>query len=90
MTKKEKWEIERDQEKALKREAINSLTKDQLITIQNTHKIISDVLLNIKEIDDLYLSDVKNLETCFWKLKNDFLLEDNNGQSKTNDDGSRS
>ena len=55
MTKKEKWEIERDQEKALKREAINSLTKDQLITIQNTHKTISDVLLNIKEIDDLYL-----------------------------------
>ena len=79
MTKKEKWEIERDQEKALKREAINSLTKDQLITIQNTHKIISDVLLNIKEIDDLYLSDVKNLETCFWKLKDDFLLEDDNG-----------
>tara|TARA_R100000734_G_C3269687_1_gene65975 strand:- start:55 stop:294 length:240 start_codon:yes stop_codon:yes gene_type:complete len=79
MTKKEKWEIQRDQENALKKEAISSLTKDQLITIQNTHKTISEVLLNIKEIDDLYLSDVKNLETCFWKLKNDFLLEDNNG-----------
>ena len=79
MPNKEKWEIERDKENALKREAIKSLTKDQLITIQNTYKTINEVLLNIKEIDDLYLSDVKNLETCFWKLKNDFLLEDNNG-----------
>ena len=79
MAKKEKWEIERDKENALKREAIKSLTKDQLITIQNTYKTINEVLLNIKEIDDLYLSDIKNLDTCFWKLKNDFLLESNHG-----------
>tara|TARA_B100001939_G_C16706614_1_gene515134 strand:+ start:344 stop:583 length:240 start_codon:yes stop_codon:yes gene_type:complete len=79
MPNKEKWEIERDKENALKREAIKSLTKDQLITIQNTYKIINEVLLNIKEIDDLYLSDIKNLDTCFWKLKNEFLLESNYG-----------
>lgn len=79
MPNKEKWEIERDKENALKREAIKSLTKDQLITIQNTYKTINEVLLNIKEIDDLYLSDIKNLDTCFWKLKNDFLLESNHG-----------
>jgi len=79
MSKKEKWEIERDKQIALKKASMKSLTQDQLITIQNTHKIIGEVLQNIKEMDDLYLSDIRNLETSFWKLKNEFLLEDNDG-----------
>ena len=79
MAKKEKWEIERDKQIALKKASMKSLTQDQLITIQNTHKIIGEVLQNIKEMDDLYLSDIRNLETSFWKLKNEFLLEDNDG-----------
>ena len=78
----------KDKENALKKasiamqkkmRAMKSLTQDQLITIQNTHKIIGEVLQNIKEIDDLYLSDIRNLETSFWKLKHEFLLEDNDG-----------
>ena len=53
MSKKEKWEIERDKQIALKKASMKSLTYNQLITIQNTHKIIGEVLQNIKEMDDL-------------------------------------
>ena len=79
MSKKEKWEIERDKQIALKKASMKSLTYKQLKTIQKTHAIIGEVLQNIKEMDDLYLSDIRNLETSFWKLKHEFLLENNDG-----------
>ena len=77
MAKKEKWEIERDKENKLKADAMKSLTKDQLDAINLAHKAIEDALLNIREIEDLYLSDVKNLDIAFWRLRNQFNLGDN-------------
>ena len=77
MAKKEKWEIERDKENKLKADAMNSLTKDQLDAINLAHKAIEDALLNIREIEDLYLSDIKNLDIAFWRLRNQFNLGDN-------------
>ena len=77
MAKKEKWEIERDKENKLKADAMKSLTKDQLDAINLAHKAIQDALLNIREIEDLYLSDIKNLDIAFWRLRNQFNLGDN-------------
>ena len=77
MAKKEKWEIERDKENKLKADAMKSLTKDQLNAINLAHKAIEDALLNIREIEDLYLSDIKNLDIAFWRLRNQFNLGDN-------------
>lgn len=77
MAKKEKWEIERDKENKLKADAMKSLTKDQLDAINLAHKAIEDALLNIREIEDLYLSDIKNLDIAFWRLRNQFNLGDN-------------
>ena len=76
MAKKEKWEIERDKENKLKADAMKSLTKDQLDAINLAHKAIEDALLNIREIEDLYLSDIKNLDIAFWRLRNQFNLGD--------------
>jgi hypothetical protein len=77
MAKKEKWEIERDKQNKLKADAMKSLTKDQLDAINLAHKAIEDALLNIREIEDLYLSDIKNLDIAFWRLRNQFNLGDN-------------
>ena len=77
MAKKEKWEIERDKENKLKADAMKSLTKDQLDAINHSHKAIGDALMNIKEIEDLYLTDIRNLEGAFWRLKHQFNLGDN-------------
>ena len=77
MVKKEKWEIERDKENKLKADAMKSLTKDQLDAINLAYKAIEDALLNIREIEDLYLSDIKNLDIAFWRLRNQFNLGDN-------------
>mgnify|MGYP000569057124 CR=1 FL=1 len=79
MGRKSKWELERDKEEALKKKAIKSLTEDQLKAINKAYESIKDALCNAREIEDLYLSDIRNLDTAMWKLKHQFNLEDDNG-----------
>jgi hypothetical protein len=79
MGRKSKWELERDKQDALRKKAKKSLTQDQLVAIEKTYKALDGVLLNIREIEDIYLSDIRKLDDCLWKLKHEFKLEDNNG-----------
>ena len=74
MAKKEKWEIERDKENKLKADAMKSLTPQQLQTLEKVHITLDTVLHNIREIDDIYLTDIKELDICMWQLKNEFNL----------------
>ena len=75
MTNKTKWEIERDKQDRLKVKSMKSLTVDQLNAIKETHKTISNCLMMIRDCNDLYMSDIAKLEDSFWKLKHQFLLE---------------
>ena len=75
MTKKTKWEIERDKENTLKSKAMKSLTTDQLKAIKETHNVLVSVTQMIAECSDLYLSDIRELENAMWKLKHQFVLE---------------
>ena len=75
MTKKDKWEIERDKQDALKTKAMKSLTVDQLNAIKETHNVLVSVTQMIAECSDLYLSDIRELENAMWKLKHQFVLE---------------
>ena len=79
MGRKSKWELERDKQDALRKKAKKNLTQDQLVAIEKTYKALDGVLLNIREIEDIYLSDIRKLDNCLWKLKHEFKLEDNNG-----------
>lgn len=79
MGRKAKWELERDKEEALKKKALKSLTEDQLKAINKAYESIKDALCNAREIEDIYLSDIKNLDIAMWKLKHEFNLEENNG-----------
>ena len=74
MTKKTEWEIDRDKADALKAKAIKSLSEDQLKAINRTYKAIEDASHNIREMEDLYLSDIRNLDNAFWTLKHQFNL----------------
>jgi len=79
MGRKSKWELERDKEEALRKKALKSLTEDQLKAINKAYESIKDALCNAREIEDLYLSDIRSLDMAMWKLKHEFNLEDNNG-----------
>jgi len=75
MTKKDKWEIERDKQNAIRKKAMKSLTPQQLQTLQKVHITLDTVLHNIREIDDIYLTDIKEMDQIMWQLKHQFLLE---------------
>ena len=74
MPKKNEWEIERDKADAIRSKAMKGLTEDQLKAINRTYKAIDDALHNIREMEDLYLSDIRNLDNAFWVLKYQFNL----------------
>ena len=74
MAKKTEWEIERDKQVALRAKAMKSLTPEQLQTLEKVHITLDTVLHNIREIDDIYLTDIKELDNCMWQLKNEFNL----------------
>ena len=76
MGRKAKWELERDKQDALRKKATKSLTEDQLQALNKTYKAIDHALHNIREMEDLYLSDIRNLDNAFWKLKYQFNLGD--------------
>ena len=76
MSKKEKWEIERDRQELLRKKAMKSLTKEQIDAINFTHETLSSALDMIAECNDMYLSDIHKLNDAFWKLRNEFNLGD--------------
>jgi hypothetical protein len=76
MTKKNEWEIERDMADTLRENAVKSLTSDQINAINKTYKTLETVLDNIKVMEDICLSDIRNLNNAFWKLKHGFNLGD--------------
>ena len=74
MGRKSKWELDQDKADALREKSMKGLTEDQLKAINRTYKAIDHALHNIREMEDLYLSDIKNLDNAFWKLKYQFNL----------------
>jgi len=80
MTKKKtEWEIQQAKIDADRKKAMKSLTEDQLKAINKAYKSIKDALCNARELEDIYLSDIRNLDIAMWKLRSEFNLEDNNG-----------
>ena len=49
-----------------------------VIQVRNleTHQTLADCLMMIRDCNDLYLSDTRKLDNVFWKLKNEFNLEE--------------
>ena len=76
MTTKNEYEIERDKADALRQKAMKSLTADQIKALNKTYKTLETVLDNIKVMEDICLSDIRNLNNAFWKLKHGFNLGD--------------
>ena len=71
----EKKEAERERQTKKNNIGMSKLTEKQLKSIKKTYETLSNVLCMLGECKDLYLSDLRDLENCFWQLKNNFNLE---------------
>ena len=76
MTKKNEYQIERERQKAVNKKAIASLTSEQMQAIKQTHKALDDALTMLRDCQDLYLSDINNMNEAFYTLQHQFNLEE--------------
>ena len=74
MGRKSKWELEQDKIIATRKKAMKALTENQLKAVQKTFRTLENVLVNIREVEDIYLSDIREMDNCLWKLNNEFNL----------------
>ena len=54
---------------------IDNLTDEQMKAIKETERNLSSALQMLFECQDLYLSDIRNLEQSMWDLRRPFDLD---------------
>ena len=67
-TKYELLEIERQK-------GIKGMSDEQIKTVKETEKHLSSALQMLFECQDLYLTDIRNLEQSMWDLRRSFRLD---------------
>lgn len=72
--KKEQWEIERDKEIAEKQKAMGAMTVGQLQAVHGAYEALNTALTSIRDINDLMLSDIKDLDEACYKLFDEFNM----------------
>ena len=74
--KKEKqdWEIDRDKEIAEKQKAMGAMTVGQLQAVHDAYEAINTAMISIRDINDLMLSDIKDLDEACYKLFDEFNM----------------
>ena len=70
------WQAERDHENALRLEAMKSLTPNQRKVLKETYETLEHCVMMLHECHDLYMSDVGKLESAFYGLKHQFVLNE--------------
>ena len=58
-----------------RQKGIDGMSKEQLKTVKETEKHLSSALQMLFECQDLYLSDIRNLEQSMWDLRRSFKLD---------------
>lgn len=80
MTNYNDYQKEIDKQNKINQLAMSKLTKAQLKAIRETYKALSLSLDNIRDLQDLNLSDIHRLNDCFWSLHHNFNLGDKDAE----------
>tara|TARA_B100000927_G_C16469288_1_gene470908 strand:+ start:2769 stop:3011 length:243 start_codon:yes stop_codon:yes gene_type:complete len=72
--KKEDWEIKRDKEIAEKQKAMGAMTVGQLQAVHDAYNAINTAMISIRDLSDLMLSDIKDLDEACYKLFDEFNM----------------
>ena len=78
MTKKTEWQIKEEQLNTIRKKGIKTMTKQQMKAIEKAHNVLTDVLTNINQMEDIFLSDIREMNDAMWNLKNEFQLNNVN------------
>ena len=70
-----KYEREQKEREAKRKKGMKSLTAAQEKVIRRSHNNLRKFVNDIEEMNDLYLSDIRELTKSFYDLGNEFLLD---------------
>ena len=58
-----------------RKKGIDGMSEEQIQTVKETERHLSSALQMLFECQDLYLSDIRNLEQSMWDLRRSFNLD---------------
>ena len=70
-----KYDREQKERKTKRQKGMKSLTATQLKLLKRSHNNLRKLINDIEEMNDLYLSDIRELNSCFYDIGNEFLLD---------------
>ena len=70
-----KYDRIRKEKEAKRKRGMKSLTKAQLKVLKVSHNNLRKIINDLDEMNDLYMSDIKKLNMCFYDIGNEFLLD---------------
>lgn len=76
MTKKPEWQVVRDKRIAAQAKAMEQLTDQQKEAIDKAYEALRSVTVTVSDIQDIYLSDIRKVETALWSMYHAFNKED--------------
>ena len=69
----EEWEQYRKDRHQANLDAFNALQDDQQAAIRQTFKALEAAQNTLSECQDLWLSDIKELDRAFWQMRYNFM-----------------
>ena len=73
MTDEINWEQKRKERNQANLDAFNALQDDQQAAIKQAYKALEAAQNTLSECQDLWLSDIKELDRAFWQMRHNFL-----------------
>jgi hypothetical protein len=70
------WDEQREQERGERQGRLDQLSKEQREAVREAYNAISGAMMSLHECQDLWMSDVKNLDNCMWQLGRQFNLQE--------------
>jgi len=74
--KKTEWQLENEKREKERTEGMKGLTEDQMQAIKRVHRTLKNALHNIREMDDIYLSEIRDMDEAMWKVEHQFNLHE--------------
>jgi len=75
MTKKTDWELKQEKIKTNRKKGVKALSSEQREAIRLAHQSLVTVLGNIRDIEDIYLSDIREMNSAMWKMRHEFDID---------------
>jgi hypothetical protein len=74
MTNKSEWELKQEKISINRKKGLKALSSEQKEAVNLAHQSLVTVLGNIRDMEDIYLSDIRDMNSAMWKMRHEFNI----------------